>query len=66
MRSDGLREGIDRLIDQVAMTEFSRGFDACIEAIDELSNNEWNKGRVATAEVLRWAARELNGENIEA
>ncbi len=66
MRSDGLREGIDRLIDQVAMTEFSRGFDACIEAIDELSNSEWNKGRAATAEVLRWAARELNGENIEA
>ena len=66
MRSDGLREGIDRLIDQVAMTEFSRGFDACIEAIDELSNSEWNKGRAATAEVLRWAAKELNGENIEA
>lgn len=66
MKNNGLREGIDRLIDQIEMTEFSRGFDACIEAIDELSNIEWNKGRPATAEALRWAAKELNGENIEA
>ena len=62
---DGLRGGIDRLIDQVEMANFNKGFEACLDAIDEISNLEHNKGRKGTAETLRWAVRELKGENIE-
>jgi hypothetical protein len=63
--TEGLRMGIDRLIDQVEMASFNKGFEACLDAIDEISNAEHNKGHKATADTLRWAVRELKGENIE-
>jgi hypothetical protein len=66
MRPDELREGIDRLLDHVEMHQFNRGFEACLDAIDELANLEWNNNRKSTAKTLRWAVKELRGENIEA
>ena len=62
---DGIRQGIERLLDHLEMEQFNKGFEACLDAIDELSNMEWNKDRKATAETLRWAVKELKGENIE-
>lgn len=63
--NDGIRQGVERLLDHLEMEQFNRGFEACLDAIDELSNLEWNKDRKATAETLRWAVKELKGENIE-
>jgi hypothetical protein len=45
------------------MAQFSRGFESCIEALEELSNHAHNKGNPALADALRWAAKELMGEN---
>ena len=60
-----MRKEVERMLDHLEMEQFNRGFEACLEAIDELSNQEWNKDRKATAETLRWAVKELKGENIE-
>lgn len=66
MSAEPLREGIDRLIDHVEMLNFNRGFEACLDAIDELSNMLHNDHQHEGAEALRWAVKELKGDNIEA
>jgi hypothetical protein len=63
MQTNGLREGIERLIDQVEMTAFNNGFESCLNALDELSNQLNNDHLHDEAELLRWAVKELNGEN---
>ena len=60
-----IRGGVDRLLDLLEMHNFNQGFEACINAIDELSNQKHNDGDHMAAEVLRWAVREMKGENIE-
>jgi hypothetical protein len=63
MSVEQFKQQVDRQIDLYGMAQFSRGFEACIEALEELSNQKHNEGLKETAEVLRWAARELLGEN---
>jgi hypothetical protein len=63
MSVEEFRNQVDRQLDLYSMAQFSRGFEACLEALEELSNQKHNEGLTATAETLRWAARELLGEN---
>ncbi len=37
MSVDEFKQQVDRQIDLYGMAQFSRGFEACIEALDELS-----------------------------
>jgi hypothetical protein len=50
-------------LDLVEMTQFSRGFERALNAIEELSDQAHNKGNPALAEALRWAVKEVMGEN---
>jgi hypothetical protein len=45
------------------MVNFTEGFSAAIDGLDELSNIKHNEGDTVAAEVLIWAAKELRGEN---
>lgn len=66
MTIDEFRREVDRVIDRLEMASFNKGFEAALEAIDELSNQLWNDGKQTEAEALRSAVKELKGENIEA
>lgn len=57
-----IRGGVDRLLDLLEMHNFNQGFEACINAIDEMSNKKHNDGDHLAAEVLRWVVKELKGE----
>ena len=59
-----IRDGVESLLDHLEMHNFNQGFEACINAIDEFSNQKHNDGDHMAAEVLRWAVRELRGDNI--
>ena len=59
-----LRESIDNVLDVLEMSGFNDGFEAAINAIDELSNLLHNNKDEIGAEALRWAAKELRGENV--
>jgi hypothetical protein len=48
------------------MIAWNDGYEAAINAIDELSNHLHNTDDAVPAEILRWAAKELRGENAEA
>ena len=58
-----MREKLDREIDLIEMAAFNEGFEACMNALDEMSNWNHNNGYSATAEILRNAVKELRGEN---
>lgn len=58
-----LRASIENILDVLEMSGFTDGFEAAINAIDELSNIKHNEGDTASAEALRWASAELRGEN---
>jgi soluble cytochrome b562 len=58
-----LRESIENVLDVLEMSGFNDGFEAAINAIDELSNIKHNEGDPLAAEILRWTAKELRGEN---
>jgi hypothetical protein len=45
------------------MVAFNQGFEAATNALDELSDMKHNQGETDAAEVLRWVAKELRGEN---
>jgi hypothetical protein len=45
------------------MAAFNQGFEAAINAVDELSNELHNTNDNTGAEILRWVAKELRGEN---
>jgi hypothetical protein len=45
------------------MAAFNDGFESAINALDELSNALHNNNDTEGAEVLRWAASELRGDN---
>lgn len=61
-----IREGVERLMDHLEMHNFNQGFEACVNAIDEMSNRYHNEGRNRRAEILRDAVKELMGETDEA
>jgi bifunctional pyridoxal-dependent enzyme with beta-cystathionase and maltose regulon repressor activities len=51
-------------IEQLTMIAWNAGFESASDALDELSNELHNKNDKLAAEVLRWAAIELRGENV--
>ena len=51
-------------IEQLTMIAWNAGFESAGNALDELSNELHNKNDKLAAEVLRWAAKELRGENV--
>jgi len=63
--NEEMRKAIAHSLDALEMISWNRGFEAAIEAIDELSNELHNKGDKLPAEILLWAAKELRGENEE-
>lgn len=58
-----IREGTERLLDHLEMHNFNQGFEACVNALDEISNRWHNEGRTHRAEILREVIRELTGES---
>ena len=60
-----MRREIEVNIDRLEMMSWNDGYEAAINAIDELSNHLHNTDDALPAEILRWAAKELRGENIE-
>ncbi len=64
MVKSNTRQELDRHIDLLEMSLFNNGFEAAINALDELSNYKHNKDEHIAAEHLRWAANELRGENV--
>lgn len=64
-----MREEARRLaevaIDRLEMAVFNQGFEAAMNALDELSNKKHNEGDKTAAEVLRWTVKELKGENLD-
>jgi hypothetical protein len=63
MNIDKVRQELFMKLDLVEMTQFSRGFEKALNAIEELSDQAHNKGNPALAEALRWAVKEVMGEN---
>jgi hypothetical protein len=63
MNIEQLRHELFMKLDLVEMTQFSRGFERALNAIEELSDQAHNKGNPALAEALRWAVKEVMGEN---
>jgi hypothetical protein len=63
MNIEALRQELFMKLDLVEMTQFSRGFERALNAIEELSDQAHNKGNPALAEALRWAVKEVMGEN---
>tara|TARA_R110000796_G_scaffold34853_2_gene89729 strand:+ start:2286 stop:2489 length:204 start_codon:yes stop_codon:yes gene_type:complete len=61
--SKNLRDSISHSLDAVEMLSFNDGFKAAANALDELSDIKHNQGDHQAAEVLRWAAMELRGDN---
>jgi hypothetical protein len=59
----GVRSSIDHTLDLLEMASFNEGFETAVNALDELSNQLHNNDDPQGAEVLRWAAKELRGEN---
>jgi hypothetical protein len=62
--SQDMRSAISHSLDALEMVNFGDGFEAALDGLDELSNKAHNEGSVAIAETLRWAAKELRGENV--
>jgi soluble cytochrome b562 len=58
-----IRKAIDSTLDALELTDFGDGFESAIGGLDELSNLKHNAGDTVAAEILRWAAKELRGEN---
>jgi len=63
--SEHLRTALNHSIDALELVAFNDGFEAVVKALEELSNTKFNSGDVVFAECLRWAAKEMMGENYE-
>lgn len=59
----GIRTALESTLDALEMVAFNQGYEAATNALDELSNKAHNEGALGYAETLRWAAKELRGEN---
>ena len=60
-----IKGAISNAIEALELIVWNRGFEAATHLLDELSNELHNQGQTAEAETLRWAAKELRGENEE-
>jgi hypothetical protein len=58
-----LRKAADSTLDALELLSYTEGFESATNALDELSDIKHNFDEVQVAEILRWAARELRGEN---
>ena len=58
-----LRQAAESTLDALELLSYTEGFEAATNALDELSDIKHNFDEVQLAEILRWAARELRGEN---
>lgn len=58
-----IRQSLEHELDKLEMANFNEGFEAAINALDEISNALHNDGDAERAEVIRWVAKELCGEN---
>jgi hypothetical protein len=58
-----LRSEVEHKLDMLEMAAFNQGFEAAINAVDELSNELHNNNDKTGAEILRWLSKELKGEN---
>jgi nitrogen regulatory protein PII-like uncharacterized protein len=63
--TQSIRQVIDRDLDLLEMSSFNEGFESAIRAIEEMSNEHHNIGNTVSAEILRKAAKELLGENVD-
>ena len=61
--SQDMRKAISSSLDALEMIDFGNGFESAIDGLDELSDMKHNAGDAVAAEILRWAAKELRGEN---
>jgi hypothetical protein len=59
-----MRSGIDHALDALQTLSYHDGFEAALSGLDELSDIQHNENHEQIAEVLRWAAKELRGENV--
>ena len=59
-----MRKAVEHAIDAFEMIAYHDGFESATCALDELSDQMHNAGDTTAAEILRWAAKELRGENI--
>lgn len=59
-----IRGGVESLLDHLEMHNFNQGFEACINAIDEMSNELYNNGYRVRSEALRTAVKKLTGEDL--
>ena len=53
-------------VERLAFSSYQLGYESAVNVVDEWSNHYWNKGEKDKAELLRWLAKELKGENDEA
>lgn len=60
---ENFRRDIAPVMDKLGFQAYGLGYNAAVEMIDEMSNMKHNEGDTIAAEVLRWAAKELRGEN---
>ena len=58
-----IRQSLEHELDKLEMANFNEGFEAAINALDEISNALHNDGDTERAEVIRSVAKELRGEN---
>ena len=58
-----LRSSLEHSLDLLEMASFNQGFEAAINAVEELSNELHNTNDTTGAEILLWVARELRGDN---
>jgi hypothetical protein len=61
--SQDMRKAVSSSLDALELINFGNGFEAAIEGLDELSDLKHNTGDKVAAEILRWAAKELRGDN---
>jgi hypothetical protein len=59
-----MRKAVEHSLDALEMVNFGLGFEAATNGLDELSDQKHNEGDTTAAEILRWAAKELRGENV--
>ena len=59
-----IRRSLEHELDKLEMASFNEGFEAAINGLDEISNALHNfDGDTDRAEIIRWAAKELRGDN---
>lgn len=64
MNTKDMRHSLDHSLDALEMLAFNQGFEACLDGLDDISNQLHNSGDTMAAEIIRWAVKEMKGENI--